>query len=135
MVAALLGLEPKAKAFLRRRPVGQGGEPTETVSPWVPVELSQGTDLTSAEPLPQGLREHLRSRKGVRFDHIVEQITARMPTADEAKRLGMPKNTPLPAVYGAVRGASGTALAARGRYCSPRTGTSWKTPIRSVIGL
>ncbi|MFF0243401.1 GntR family transcriptional regulator [Streptosporangium sandarakinum] len=67
-IAALLGLEPKGKAFLRRRLVSRGGEPTEMVSLWVPVELSQGTDLTSAEPLLQGLREHLRSRKGVRFD-------------------------------------------------------------------
>ncbi|MFF0243393.1 GntR family transcriptional regulator [Streptosporangium sandarakinum] len=110
-IAVLLGLEPKGKAFLRRRLVSWDGEPTEMVSLWVPMELSQGTDLTSADPLPQGLREHLQSRKGVRFDHVVEQITARMPTADEAKRLGMPKNTPLLAVYGAVRDASGKALA------------------------
>ncbi|MGV9597156.1 GntR family transcriptional regulator [Streptosporangium sandarakinum] len=110
-IAALLGLKPKGKAFLRRRLVSRDGEPTEMVSLWVPIELSQGTDLTSADPLSQGLREHLQSRKGVRFDHIVEQITARMPTADETKRLGMPKNTPLLAVYGAVRDASGTALA------------------------
>ncbi|MER5317806.1 GntR family transcriptional regulator [Streptosporangium roseum] len=110
-IAALLGLAPKTKAFLRRRLVSRDGEPTEVVSVWVPLELSEGTDLTSAESLPQGLREHLQSRKGVRFDHIVEQITARMPATDEAKQLGMPKNTPLLAVYGAVRDASGQALA------------------------
>ncbi len=110
-IASLLGLAPKSKAFLRRRLVSRDGEPTEMVSLWVPVELSQGTDLTSAEPLAQGLREHLQSRKGVRFDHVVERITARMPTTDEAKGLGMPKNTPLLAVYGAVRDASGAALA------------------------
>ncbi|MER5425464.1 GntR family transcriptional regulator [Streptosporangium roseum] len=110
-IAALLGLAPKSKAFLRRRLVSRDGEPTEVVSVWVPLELSEGTDLTSADPLPQGLREHLQARKGVRFDHIVEQITARMPATGEAKQLGMPKNTPLLAVYGAVRDASGTALA------------------------
>ncbi|WP_196439207.1 GntR family transcriptional regulator [Planomonospora sp. ID67723] len=110
-ITALLGLASKSKAFLRRRLVSRDGEPTEIVSLWVPVESSEGTDLTSAEPLPQGLREHLQARKGVRFDHVVEQITARMPTTEEAKRLGMPKNTPLLAVYGAVRDASGTALA------------------------
>ncbi|MER5619491.1 GntR family transcriptional regulator [Streptosporangium sp. NPDC002544] len=110
-VASLLGLTPKSKAFLRRRLVSRDGEPTEMVSLWVPIELSQGTDLTSADPLPQGLREHLQSRKGVRFDHVVEQITARMPTTDEIKRLGMPKNAPLLAVYGAVKDASGAALA------------------------
>ncbi|MER6169865.1 GntR family transcriptional regulator [Streptosporangium sp. NPDC001681] len=110
-VVSLLGLTPKSKAFLRRRLVSRDGEPTEMVSLWVPVELSEGTDLTSAEPLSQGLREHFQSRKGVRFDHVVEQITARMPTTDEAKRLGMPKNTPMLAVYGAVRDATGAALA------------------------
>ncbi|MEV0419363.1 GntR family transcriptional regulator [Streptosporangium canum] len=110
-IAALLGLAPKTKAFLRRRLVSRDGEPTEVVSVWVPLELSEGTDLTSAESLPQGLREHLQSRKSVRFDHIVEQITARMPATDEAKQLGMPKNTPLLAVYGAVRDASGQTLA------------------------
>jgi DNA-binding GntR family transcriptional regulator len=110
-IAALLTLTPKSKAFLRRRVVGKDGEPTEVVSVWVPLELAEGTALTRAEPLPQGLREHLQSRKDVRFDHIVEQITARMPTTDEAKQLGMPKNTPLLVVYGAVRDASGQALA------------------------
>ncbi|GIH91173.1 hypothetical protein Psi01_18030 [Planobispora siamensis] len=110
-IAALLGLAPKGKAFLRRRLVSRDGEPTELVSLWVPVEVSEGTDLTSAEPLPQGLRDHLQARKGVRFDHVVEQITARMPTAEETAQLGMPKNTPLLAVYGAVKDASGTALA------------------------
>ncbi|MFG3442257.1 hypothetical protein ACGF0J_33870 [Nonomuraea sp. NPDC047897] len=33
-----------------------------------------------------------------------------MPTAAEAKQLGMPKNVPLLAVFGAVRDASGQPL-------------------------
>ncbi|WP_326635303.1 UTRA domain-containing protein [Streptosporangium sp. NBC_01755] len=109
-VAALLDITPKSKAFLRRRLVSRAGEPTEIVSVWLPLELPEGTDLTSADPLPEGLREHLQSRKGVRFDHIVEQIVARMPTTEEAKRLGMPKNIPLLCVYAAVRDAAGHAL-------------------------
>ncbi|MGP3937963.1 GntR family transcriptional regulator [Nonomuraea sp. KM88] len=110
-VATLLKTAPKSKAFLRRRVVLREGEPSELVSLWLPLELSEGTDLTSGEPLPQGIREHLTMRKGVRFDHIVEQITARMPTAQEAKQLGLPKNVPLMAVFGAVRDASGRPLA------------------------
>ncbi|WP_275412862.1 UTRA domain-containing protein [Planotetraspora phitsanulokensis] len=46
---------------------------------------------------------HIQGRNGVRFDHVIEQITARMPTADEAKRLGMPKSTPVLDVCAAVR--------------------------------
>jgi hypothetical protein len=80
-VGVLLNVQPKSKAFVRRRLITREGEPTELVSLWLPLELSEGTDLTSGEPLRQGFLEHLQARKGVRFDHIVEQITARMPTA------------------------------------------------------
>ncbi|SET57297.1 GntR family transcriptional regulator [Nonomuraea wenchangensis] len=110
-IAILLGVQPQSKVFVRRRLIVREGEPTELVALWLPLELSEGTDLTSGEPLRQGFREHLHARKGVRFDHIVEQITARMPSAGEAKQLGMPKNVPILAVFGAVRDASGRPLA------------------------
>jgi GntR family transcriptional regulator len=110
-VGVLLDVQPKSKVFVRRRLIVRNAEPTELVSLWLPLDLSSGTDLTSGERLRQGLREHLQARKGVRFDHIVEQITARMPSADEAKQLAMPKNIPLLAVFGAVRDASGRPLA------------------------
>ncbi|MBO4273923.1 UTRA domain-containing protein [Microbispora triticiradicis] len=110
-IAALLDLSPKSKAFLRRRLVSRGDEASEIVSLWLPLDLSEGTNLTSAEPLTQGIREHIQARKGVRFDHVIEQITARMPTSDEVKRLGMPKNTPVLDVYAAVRDPGGRPLA------------------------
>ncbi|MGW4792253.1 GntR family transcriptional regulator [Nonomuraea sp. NPDC004297] len=110
-ISALLDVQPRSKVFVRRRLITRNGEPTELVALWLPLELSEGTDVTSGEPLRQGFREHLQARKGVRFDHVVEQITARMPSADEVKRLGMPKNQPLLAVFGAVRDASGRPLA------------------------
>lgn len=110
-IAALLDLSPKSKAFLRRRLVSRGDEPSEIVSLWLPLDLSEGTNLTSAEPLTQGIREHIQARKGVRFDHVIEQITARMPTSDEVKQLGMPKNTPVLDVYAAVRDPGGRPLA------------------------
>jgi DNA-binding GntR family transcriptional regulator len=109
-IGALLDLPPRSKTFLRRRLIVSNGEASELVSLWLPLELSEGTDLTSGEPLTQGLLEHLRARKGARFDHIVEQITARMPSSDEAEKLGMPKGTPLLAVFGAVRDAAGRPL-------------------------
>jgi GntR family transcriptional regulator len=110
-IAALLDLRPKSKAFLRRRLVSRGGEPSEVVSLWLPLDLSEGTDLTSAEPLAQGIRDHVQARKGVRFDHVIEQITARMPTSAEIKQLGMPKNMPVLDVYAAVRDPGGKPLA------------------------
>jgi Transcriptional regulators len=110
-IAALLGLPAKSRVFLRRRLLTHDGEPSEIVSVWVPLDLSEGTDLTSAIPLPSGVREHLERRKGVRFDHVVEQITARMPTAGEVRQLGMPKNVPVLGIFAAVRDAAGRPLA------------------------
>ncbi|MBB5130576.1 GntR family transcriptional regulator [Thermocatellispora tengchongensis] len=110
-VAALLGLPAKGKAFVRRRLISRDGEPAELVSVWVPSELAQGTDLTSAEPLTEGIADHLSARKALRPDHVVEQITARMPGAEESRRLGMGRSVPLLAVYGTVRDASGQPLA------------------------
>ncbi|WP_162795646.1 UTRA domain-containing protein [Nonomuraea lactucae] len=83
LLAVLFDVRPKSKAFVRRRLTTRDGEPTEVVSLWLPLELSEGTDLTSGVPLRQGFREYLQARKGARFDHIVEQITAPMPSADE----------------------------------------------------
>lgn len=70
-VASLLGLRQKGKAFVRRRLIINDGLPAELVSVWLPLELTEGTDLTSGEALPQGLRDHLQARKGVRFDHVL----------------------------------------------------------------
>ncbi|MFB9707526.1 GntR family transcriptional regulator [Streptosporangium nondiastaticum] len=49
-IAALLGLEPKGKAFLRRRLVSRGGEPTEMVS----LRFVHGSIR-----LPEGVQEPL----------------------------------------------------------------------------
>lgn len=109
-IAELLGVPQRSKLFLRRRLLSYDGEPSESVSLWLPPELSEGTDLTSIEPLRQGIREHLEARKGVTFDHVVEQITARMPTAEETKTLAVSRGVPLLVVYATVREASGRPL-------------------------
>jgi GntR family transcriptional regulator len=109
-IAELLGVPQRSKVFLRRRVISHVGEPSEIMSVWLPPELSEGTDLTSVEPLGQGMREHLEARKGVTFDHVVEHITARMPSADESKTLALPKGVPLLVLYATVREASGRPL-------------------------
>jgi DNA-binding GntR family transcriptional regulator len=73
----------------------------------VPAVLAEGTDLASAEPLHGGVRGHLSRRKGVRVDHVLEQITARHPTAQEAKLLDVGRSAPMLAMYVAARDASG----------------------------
>jgi GntR family transcriptional regulator len=106
-VAALLGPAGKGEVLARKRVVQQDGEASELVTWWVPAALADGTDLASAEPLHGGVRRHLSWRKGIRVDHVLEQVTARHPTSQEAKLLGVGKSAPMLAMYVAARDASG----------------------------
>src|SRR5450755_4255617 len=58
-VAALLGLETGAKAFLRQRVLSEDGEPVELASAWLPLELAAGTDLASPNLIDESIRHHL----------------------------------------------------------------------------
>jgi DNA-binding GntR family transcriptional regulator len=106
-VAALLGTTDKDEILARKQVVRQNGEASELVTWWVPVALAEGTDLASAEPLHGGVRGHLSRRKGVRVDHVLEQVTARHPTSQESKLLGVGKSAAMLAMYVAARDASG----------------------------
>jgi GntR family transcriptional regulator len=109
-VRSLLGLGSSGRAFLRRRLLTADGLPSELLSLWLLPDLAEGTSLTSDEPLKHGVRQHLESRKGVKFDHIVEHIVARMPTREEADALSMRSATPVLVVYATVRDAAGRPL-------------------------
>ncbi|TYK50585.1 GntR family transcriptional regulator [Actinomadura decatromicini] len=109
-VRSLLGLGSFGKAFLRRRLLTADGAPSELLSLWLPLDLAESTNLTSAEPLKQGVRQHLESRKGVKFDHVVEHIVARMPTGEEVDALSMRTGTPVLVVYATARDAAGRPL-------------------------
>jgi GntR family transcriptional regulator len=109
-VAALLNGADGGEVLVRRRLVRQDGEPSEIVTWWIPALLAEGTELGSADPLRGGVRGHLARRKGIRIDHVIEQVTARHPTAGEAKLLGVGKTAPVLAVYVTARQASGEAV-------------------------
>jgi GntR family transcriptional regulator len=105
-VAALLAGAGQGEV-LARRLIRQDGEASELVTWWVPAALADGTDLAGAEPLHGGVRGHLSRRKGIRVDHVLEQVTARRPTSVEARLLGVGKSAPMLAMYVAARDASG----------------------------
>lgn len=109
-IATLLDAPSSSKKILRRRLIQRNEEPSELVSIWLSQELAEGTDLASTQELSQGLREHMEIRKGVRFDHVIEYVMARMPTTAESRQLGMQPRTPLVVVYAAVRDAGGYPL-------------------------
>jgi len=94
-VTALLGLPSGARAFVRQLLLSESDQPAELASAWLPLEIAEGTDLASAELLGESLRQHLQSRKKIRFDHAVEQITARHPSAEEAALLNIAPDSPV----------------------------------------
>jgi GntR family transcriptional regulator len=109
-VAALLGLKAGARAFVRQRLLSQDGEPVELASAWLSLELAAGTDLASPDLLGESIRQHLQSRKKIRLDHGVEQITARHPTGEEAALLRVAADAPVLSVIVTAYDATGRPI-------------------------
>ncbi|MBA2807435.1 GntR family transcriptional regulator [Streptomyces sp. KM273126] len=109
-VASVLGLPKRAKVLMRRFLVEEDGEAVELVSSYFPAGLVEGTELASAEPLSGGAREHVEARKKVRFDHVTERVSARLPESGEAELLGLPDGVPVLSVLVIACDASGQAL-------------------------
>lgn len=109
-VASLLNLTEDGQVLARRRLIRRDGEPSEIVTWHIPVTLAEGTDLGNPEPLQGGVRAHLARRKGIRIDHVIEQVTARHPASREAKMLDVGKTAAMLAVYVTARQASGEAV-------------------------
>ena len=130
-VAALLGQAGEGEVLARRLVVRQDGEASELITWWVPAPLAEGTDLAGAEPVHGGVRGHLSRRKGIRVDHVLEQVTARHPTARRrsswvsASRRRCWRCTWPPGRLPASRCWSW-------RWSCPVTGTSSRTPTRSA---
>lgn len=112
VVAGVLDLAPGTGAFLRRRLVTVEGEPVELVSAWFLPSVAEGTDLDSAAPLPEGTREHLTRRKRLTIDRVTERITARLPTAEEARTLTLPHRVPVLDLLVVGRDSAGRAVQA-----------------------
>ncbi|MBG0853705.1 GntR family transcriptional regulator [Streptomyces spinoverrucosus] len=109
-VASVLGLPKRVKILVRRFLVVDDGEPVELVSSYFPDGLAEGTELESAEVLSGSTRAHLEARKKVRFDHVTERVSARLPERAEAELLDLPDGVPVLSVLVVACDASGQAL-------------------------
>ncbi|WP_281155636.1 GntR family transcriptional regulator [Streptomyces sp. HYC2] len=109
-VASVLGLPKRAEVLMRCFLVEEDGEAVELVSSYFPAGLVEGTELGSDEPLSGSTREHLEARKKVRFDHVVERVSARLPEAREAELLDLPDGVPVLSVLVVACDASGRSL-------------------------
>ncbi|WP_405955593.1 GntR family transcriptional regulator [Streptomyces phaeochromogenes] len=109
-VASALGLPKRAKVLVRRFLVEEDGEAVELVSSYFPAGLVEGTELETSEALSGSVREHLETRKKVRFDHVTERVSARVPDSGEAQLLELPEGVPVLSVLVIACDTSGQAL-------------------------
>ncbi|CCK28658.1 transcriptional regulator [Streptomyces davaonensis JCM 4913] len=109
-VASVLGLPKRAQVLMRRFLVEEDGEPVELVSSYFPAGLVEGTELAESGPLSGSTRTHLEARKKVRFDHVTERVSARLPEPAEAELLDLPAGVPVLSVLVIAYDASGQAL-------------------------
>jgi GntR family transcriptional regulator len=109
-IASVLGVPKRTTVVVRRVLLELDGEPVELASSYFPVDLVEGTELESAKPLRGGMRDHLEARKRVRFDHVTERVSARLPEPADAQLLDVPEGQPVLSVLVIAHDASGRAL-------------------------
>jgi len=87
----------------------------ELASAWLSLEAAAGTDLASPDLLDESIRQHLQSRKKIRLDHGVQQITARHPTGEEAALLRVAADAPIHTNSGYLSNNPQSSLHSSGR--------------------
>lgn len=95
-VAARLGLAEDSESVLRRENVFYAdADPVQRVTTWVPWTLAEGTGLLDDEVgHPYGIHGIFEDR-GRRMARLQEEVSARMPTPDERRRLRLTPGVPV----------------------------------------
>ncbi|MFD9859875.1 GntR family transcriptional regulator [Streptomyces alboflavus] len=93
-VAALLGVTAGEPVIVRRRVIELDDEPCELTDTYYPVSIARGTLLAEKGKIPGGAVTLLAElgHVGVR---VREDVTARMPSADEREALRTGANEPV----------------------------------------
>lgn len=103
-VAERLGVKAGSKVLARRRRYLADGDPVEMATSYLPWDLAGGTAMAKKNPGPGGIYARLEEA-GHRLARFSEDVSARMPTPDEARSLRLTAGTP---VFGLVRTAFDT---------------------------
>lgn len=93
-IAKRLNMRTGSKVLVRRRRYLSDDHPTELATSYIPWELAKGTPMVEENPGPGGVYARIEEA-GRRLDHFDEEITARMPTPEEAKALRLAAGTPV----------------------------------------
>ncbi|WP_157249008.1 GntR family transcriptional regulator [Nonomuraea typhae] len=106
-VAKLLGLPERTPVVRRSLLFSDPDRPTELITIWCPVDLAEGTDLGGPRLLSVSIRQHLQAVKGLKLQHVAERLSARLPSAEEARLLEVRKSAPVLGVIASVFNGGG----------------------------
>ena len=81
-----LRLTDGEQVVVRSRRYLADDRPVETAVSYLPLRVAEGTAITEVNPGPGGIYARLEE-SGHELGHFTEEVTARMPTADERRRV------------------------------------------------
>jgi len=93
-IAEVLGLEPGEATCVRSRRFVLDGKPILLAKSYLSANLVAGSAITQEDTGPGGIYARL-AELGYKPVHFREEIRSRMPSADEAQRLGLSMGTPV----------------------------------------
>ena len=79
---------------IRSRRYSLNGHPVETAVSYIPADLAGGTPIADPNPGPGGIHARLEEQ-GHTLGRFTEDVTARMPTPDEARLLSLSPGVPV----------------------------------------
>src|SRR5690242_10097449 len=93
-VADRLELAEDAPTVIRSRRYSMDGRPVETAVSYIPADLARGTPIVDPNPGPGGIYARLEE-SGHTLARFTEEVSARMPTPDEARVLSLAPGVPV----------------------------------------
>lgn len=93
-VRARLGLDEGADVVVRSRRYLADGAPIETAVSYVPADLAAGTRIADQDTGPGGIYARLEDA-GHELARFTEEVSARMPTTEERRRLRLTPGIPV----------------------------------------
>jgi GntR family transcriptional regulator len=93
-IAERLSLAPGAEAIVRRRRYLTEGQPIEYATSYIPLDIAEGTPIAEPNSGPGGIYARMEDQ-GYIFERYEEEVTARMPSEEEARVLALPAASPV----------------------------------------
>jgi GntR family transcriptional regulator len=93
-VVERLKLGSQDQAVVRSRRYLLDGRPVETAVSYVPADLAKGTPISDPNPGPGGIYARLEEQGHI-LERFTEEVSARMPTPDEARTLSLAPGVPV----------------------------------------